>query len=257
MIAIDKGDTRKLYKIFDAFKWNYLPDAILEGTMGRALADDVDNPHVAVLEAPNLKLNILGGDAGHPSAREYIEQLPRMAALLFSSAGWEELVQSVHAGKMIARPRYAFTSEKLDIEQIRTLGSQIPDGYRLAQMDLTLARRLGGEKGEFAEDHMANFGSPEDFIARGFGFCLLRGDEFASVATTFAICHRGIEIQINTREEHQRKGLAAVVAAQLIVHSLQNNLDPNWDAANETSAGLARKLGYTPQGTYPMLFYTG
>lgn len=191
MIAIDKDDTRKLYKLFEAFKWNYLPDAILEGTMGRAIADDAENPHAAVLEAPNLKLSILGGDAGHPSAREYIEQLPRMAALLFASEGWEELVQSIHGGKVMARPRYAFTSEKLDIEQIRTLGSQIPDGYRIAQMALALARRLGGEKGEFAEDHMANFLSPEEFTRRGFGFCLLHGDEFASVATTFAICHSG------------------------------------------------------------------
>jgi predicted GNAT family acetyltransferase len=104
---------------------------------------------------------------------------------------------------------------------------------------------------------MVNFDSPEDFIARGFGFCLLHGDQIASVATTFAICSKGIEIQINTREEHQRKGLATAVAAHLIVHSLEQGLDPNWDAANESSVGLATKLGYTPQGTYPMLFYTG
>jgi hypothetical protein len=51
--------------------------------------------------------------------------------------------------------------------------------------------------------------------------------------------------------------LATVAAAALIVHSLEQGLDPNWDAANESSAGLATKLGYTPQGTYPMLFYTG
>ena len=94
-------------------------------------------------------------------------------------------------------------------------------------------------------------------MERGFGFCLLHGDDMASVATTFAICSKGIEIQINTRKEHRRKGLATVVAAQLIVHSLQNKLDPNWDAANESSVGLATKLGYTPQGTYSMVFFTG
>jgi len=257
MIAIDKDDTRKLCKLFQAYKWNYLPDAILEGTMGRAIADDADDPQVAVLEAPNLQLSLVGGDAGHPSAREYIEQLPKHTALFFGSEGWEELVQNIHGGKVIARPRYAFTGEELDIEQIRTLGSQIPEGYRPVQMDLALAQRLGGEEGEFAEAHMVNFDSPEDFIARGFGFCLLHGDQIASVATTFAICHKGIEIQINTREEHQRKGLATAVAAHLIVHSLEKGLDPNWDAANESSVGLATKLGYTPQGTYPMLFYTG
>jgi RimJ/RimL family protein N-acetyltransferase len=41
------------------------------------------------------------------------------------------------------------------------------------------------------------------------------------------------------------------------VYSLGLGLDPNWDAANEKSGDLARKLGYTPQGTYPMYLLDG
>ena len=48
-----------------------------------------------------------------------------------------------------------------------------------------------------------------------------------------------------------------MVAAQLLVHSLKNNLDPNWDAENKVSYGLALKLGYIPQGTYPIYTYAG
>jgi len=257
VIEIDKGARTRLAELFRAYTWNYLVDAILEGTTGRVIADDAGEPHVAVLEIPSLKLSIVGGDAAYPSARQYIERIPKNTALFLGAAGWEELVHSIHGGKLITMPRYAFTSEALDIEHLRGLASRVPHGYRLAQMDLALARRLDAEKSRFSEDHMVNFDSPEDFIARGFGFCLLHGDEMASVATTFAICSKGIEIQINTRKEHQRQGLAMVVAADLILHSLEQGLDPNWDAANESSVGLATKLGYTPQGTYPMLFYTG
>ena len=257
MIEIDKADREGLSRLFQGYTWNYLADAILEGTVGRALADDADDPHAAVLEAPSLQLSIVGGDAAHPSARKYVEQLPKQTAIFFASEGWEALVQTLHGDSSITVPRYAFTSEALDIEHLRELGSRVPDGYRLVNMDLALARRLGEEKSRFAEDHMRLFDSPEDFIERGFGFCLLHGDEIASVATTFAICSKGIEVQINTRKEHQRKGLAMVTAAALIVHSLEQGLDPNWDAANESSVGLAMKLGYTLQGTYPMLFYTG
>jgi len=257
LIAIDRGKREELYRLFDAYKWNYLVDAILEGTVGRALADDAGDPRAAVLEVPSLRLSIVGGDAAHPSARSYIEQIPKQTAIFFASEGWEALVQTVHGGSSIMIPRYAFTSEALDIEYVRQLGSRVPDGYQLVKMDLTLARRLDEEKSRFAEDHMRLFDSPEEFIERGFGFCLLRGAQIASVATTFVICSKGIEIQINTRKEHQRKGLATVAAAALIVHSLEQGLDPNWDAANESSVGLAAKLGYTPQGTYPMLFYTG
>ena len=257
MIEIGGEDRKNLAGLFQGYVWNYLADAILEGTMGRAIADDAEEPRVAVLQAPHLKLNIVGGDAGHPAARKYLEQLPKHSALLFGAEGWPELVIRVHGGKLIAMPRFAFTSEALDIEHLRELGSRVPDGYRPVQLDLALARRLGAEESRFAEDHMVNFDSPEDFIERGFGFCLLHGEQIASVATTFAVCSKGIEIQINTRKEHARKGLATAVAAHLAVHSLEQGLDPNWDAANDSSAGLAKKLGYTPQGTYPMYFYTG
>lgn len=81
---------------------------------------------------------------------------------------------------------------------------------------------------------------------------MLDGDQIVSVATTFAICGTGIEIQINTREKYQGQGLATAVAARLMINSLENNLDPNWDAANKVSVGLAKKLGYTQQGTYAL-----
>lgn len=148
--------------------------------------------------------------------------------------------------------RHAFNSKKLDTEHLRQLASSIPQGYQLKQMDLHLAKQLASERSEFASAHMVNFDSPEDFIARGFGFCILARDEIVCAGTTFAICARGIEIQISTREKQQRKGLATVVAARLLTHCLQNNLDPHWDAENERSASLAMKLGYTPQGNYPM-----
>ncbi len=257
MEVIEKDRRPRLLRLFESYKWNYLPDAILDGYMGRALADNEETPQVAVLEASNLKLGIVGGEASHPSAREYIEQLPTPAALIFASDGWEELVQEVHAGRLIHLPRYAFTSEKLDMESLCRLGSQIPEGYRIEPMDLGLAQQLAAEKSEFASDHLLNFDSPEDFIERGFGFCILDGDEIVSVATTFAICDTGIEIQINTRKEHQGKGLATAVAAHLLVYSLEHNLDPNWDAANERSVGLAKKLGYTPQGTYSIVLVVG
>jgi hypothetical protein len=252
MLSIDKANRKRLSKLFQGYTWNYLSDAILEGCMGEVRVDNEANPQVAVLEIPKLKLFIPGGDASHPAAREYIDNLPRIALLIFASEGWKELLEESHAGRFIGMQRYAFTSETLDIEHLRRLASRIPNGYQLKQMDLSLAQQLAAEKGGFASEHMLNFDSPEDFIARGFGFCVLEGNEIVSAATTFAICAKGIEIQVSTRKEQRRKGLATAVAAQLLIHSLQERLDPNWDADNERSARLAEKLGYTPQGTYDL-----
>jgi RimJ/RimL family protein N-acetyltransferase len=254
MIEIKEDKRGRVGTLFQGYKWNYLADAILDGYIGSVFADRVEDPQVGVLEVPKIKIKILGGDAGHPSAREYIEGLPLSSVLIFASDDWDELVETVHAGRMVHMPRFAFTSESLDIERLRTLITRVPEGYRLLQMDLSLAQKLAAEKSEFASDHMLIFESPEDFITHGFGFCIMEGDEIISAATTFAVCDKGIEIQINTRDKHQGKGLATVVAAQIMVYSLENGLDPNWDAANDISVGLAKKLGYTPQGSYLMYF---
>ena len=246
-----------LSKLFQDYKWNYLADSILDGYMGRALADDENNPRFAVLEAPSIHLSILGGDSSHPSVVHYVENLAKFTALLFTSEDWELLIRKVHDGRLIRVLRYAFTSENLDIVRLQNLRALLPDGYQLEQMDLKLAQQLAAERSGFSADHMLNFDSPQDFIDRGFGFCILTGREIVSVATTFAVCNKGIEIQINTRKKHRGKKLATVVAAQLLIHSLEKNLDPNWDAENQVSARLALKLGFTPQGTYPIITYTG
>lgn len=247
----------QLATLFEGYKWNYLPDAILEGIMGRALADDDAEPKVAVLEAPRLRLSIPAGDPQHPLAQAYLDGLRGPWAMIFASPGWEELAAQRHSGRLTTMPRYAFTSERLDADRLREFGSRVPEGYRLKRIDPDLARKLAGERSEFAADHLLNFASPQEFVERGFGFCLLVGDRIVGAATTFAVCLRGIEIRISTREKHQHKGLATLVAAHLLLHSLRLGLDPNWDAANQASACLAQKLGYTPQGTYPLVLFAG
>jgi GNAT superfamily N-acetyltransferase len=257
VIPLDKGHRQRISGFYQGYRWNYLAEAILEGTLGEALADNEDNPQVALLEIPKIKLFIPAGDATHPAARELMTKPPKLSAFIFASPEWEELFKEIQAGKLVGMERYAFTSEKLELEHLRKLAARIVDGYRLAPIDLSLAKRLGAERSEFASAHMMLFDSPEDFSARGFGFCVLAGDEIVSAASTFAVCAKGIEIQVSTREKQRGKGLATAVVAQLLIHSLQNGLDPNWDAENARSVGLAKKLGYTPQGNYTLWLVAG
>ena len=258
MIEIKQEKKEKLGTLFEAYKWNYLVDAVLEdAVISRALADNKVDPQVAVLELSKIKLYNTGGDANHPAARSFLKGLRGFAALVPSSDGWATLIQDEFSGKIVSLPRYAFTSERLDTAHLLELSAKMPEGCRMVPLDLHLSRCLAGERSEFASDHLLNYESPEDFVARGFGFCILDGEEIISVATTFVTCKAGIEIQINTREVHKRAGLATAVAARIMLHSLEWGLDPNWDAANQNSVGLATKLGYTPQGTYTMYVIPG
>lgn len=250
MKALDKDMRKRFSHFFDDYQWNYIAAAILEGDVGNAYGNDVENPQIAVLELPKLKLNIIGGDAGLPTARRYIERLMVPKMMVFTSEGWERLLMEYHRARLVLMPRVAFTSENLDIEKLQEFKTKLPSGYQMEKMNEELAQKLANEKSDFASTHFVNFNSIEDFIARGFGFCVTKGGEIVSVATTFLVSQKGIEIQITTREMHQRKGLGTAVAAELITYSLDKNLDPNWDAANKRSVNLAKKLGYTPQGSY-------
>jgi GNAT superfamily N-acetyltransferase len=63
-------------------------------------------------------------------------------------------------------------------------------------------------------------------------------------ASSYTRYQDGIEIEIDTREDYRRKGLAYVCGARLILECLERNLYPSWDAHNRWSVALAEKLGY-------------
>lgn len=63
-------------------------------------------------------------------------------------------------------------------------------------------------------------------------------------ASSYSAYLGGIEIEIDTKKEYRRKGLASVCGARLILECISRDLYPSWDAQNLWSAALAEKLGY-------------
>ena len=72
----------------------------------------------------------------------------------------------------------------------------------------------------------------------------LRGAEIVAGASGYSVYDGGIEIEIDTREDCRRQGLATACAARLILECLRRGLYPSWDAAHLHSLRLAEKLGY-------------
>lgn len=250
------GDQRKqLAHVFSGHNPGLIPVAILEGQIGKVFADS-DTPRFAVLEVPEAKVAILGGDARHPLAHSYMQRLPRYTNLFFTSADFATLAHQIHPKTWVEFTRHAFSAEQLDLSRINTFKAKLPAGIRVERISLSLAKQLTERENRFAEAHTLSFESPEDFVARGIGYCALAGNQIVCVASSFAVCEGGIEIQIDTSRKFKGRGIATSVAAHLIAHCLENDLTPSWDAATEISAQFAKKLGYVEVAAYPMLVFT-
>ena len=73
---------------------------------------------------------------------------------------------------------------------------------------------------------------------------ILKDGEPVSGASSYSGYLGGIEIEIDTREDCRRKGLATACGAKLILECLRKGWYPSWDAQNLWSVALAEKLGY-------------
>lgn len=119
-----------------------------------------------------------------------------------------------------------------------------------------LAARWMEEKGRFtimvpqnvqwSSDLCSQFPTFGDYRERGIGTAALFDGTLAAGASSYTVYQGGIEIEIDTKEDHRRRGLARACAARLILECLNRGLYPAWDAHNKASLALALalKLGY-------------
>jgi GNAT superfamily N-acetyltransferase len=237
--------------LFADHRPSFLIDTVLEGHSGIALADDVNAPCVARLAYADVLT--FGGDAEYPVASQLVEQLPVDKGILALPHRWRDLVRGVHGGRLISIERFSFSSEQLNLAHLTSLKARLPGWFQIKQIDIDLARQIDADSALISEDHVRNFDSPEDFVDRGLGFCVLEGNRIVSGASSYAICNKGIEIQVNTNPAYQQRGLATAVSAALLVHCLEHGIEAHWDAGNPRSVKLAERLGYRTSGSYEML----
>ena len=91
---------------------------------------------------------------------------------------------------------------------------------------------------------MAQFPTEGDYARLGLGVAVVRQGELVAGASSYARYRTGIEIEVDTRPDCRRQGLATAASAALLLRCLDRGLYPSWDAHTPTSLALAEKLGY-------------
>jgi GNAT superfamily N-acetyltransferase len=128
--------------------------------------------------------------------------------------------------------------------------TSIPNEYHIRKVDHAFWKMLSD--GEYENEDLIrirlleSWYSFEDFVNKSIAYCTVLGNRIVAVMLGTASFNHVIAIDIETEEEHRKKGLAYAMAAEFITDCLKNNYTPQWDCveSNPASYHLARKLGF-------------
>ncbi len=215
MERVPKEAMPNIAPLFDG--WNEtLIWSCLQSHMGEAWADNVETPASA---------QIVVGDfcffAGVPNAAlvgniptafpsEIILMIPRDEA-------WGKLIEQTYPNRFEKTLRYSIKKEPdiFDRAALQAYAEALPPGFSLSMMDETLYHKAKAEP--WSQDLCSQFPTWAAFEAHGLGVMALFGDTPVSGAASYTVYDKGIEIEVDTKPEFRRRGLALACAAKLIL----------------------------------------
>ncbi len=235
-------DTAKTEQLFQDWQ-ETLIWSCLQGMMGDIYADSFMNPQSAMA--------IIGDFAFFAGkvSKELVSFKPENCKQDFiiltpQNEAWAKQIEAYFGERAKKVIRYAIKKEPdvFDRKKLLEAVSGLPEGYVLHEIDEGLY--LQCKENGWSRDLVSQYGDYADYCKKGLGIAVLKDGEIVSGASSYTSYREGIEIEIDTREDCRRKGLAYACGAKLILECLKRNLYPSWDAQNKWSVALAEKLGY-------------
>ena len=249
ILNIEMKSVEKLFKNWDeTMIWS-----CLQGVMGEIyVTEEKIKP-----EEPKSAVAVLGAFAffaGEPD-KELVLYKPdsyqgNFVIMVPQNPEWEVLIEECYPECCKKMERYALKKEPdtFEKEKLQKMIDGLPEDYELKVLDEAVFKET--KKTEWCCDWTAQYPDWEMYRRMGLGAVILRNGELVSGASSYTTYKGGIEIQVDTKEEYRRKGLAEICSAKLILDCLERGLYPSWDAQNKGSLALAEKLGYHYSHTY-------
>lgn len=238
--------TQRAAALFEGWQESLIWSA-LQGVMGKIYVDSEEKPASAM---------VLLGDfcffAGKPD-RELVLYRPAQSGQDFvimvpQNESWAALIEEAYRENAKRIVRYAIKKEpevfqeQTRKEALQAITENVPDGYTLQMIDENLFWKC--REIEWCRDWVKQYEDWALYQKYGLGAVILKDGEPVSGASSYSGYRGGIEVQIITREDQRRKGLASICAAKLILECLKRDWYPSWDAKNKWSVALSEKLGY-------------
>lgn len=224
----------------------------LQGMMGDVYADRPEHPCSAMamiadfiffVGAPREELVRYRPD---DCTRDFMLMVPQ-------NEEWSRLIERCYEGRSKRVTRYAIRKEPdvFDREKLELAAASLPPDCRILPIDERIWHLSRTPEMGWASDWTSAYPDYDTYYRLGFGFAVEKNGEIVAGASSYTRYREGIEIQIDTRQDHRRQGLAYACGARLILEALDRSLYPSWDAQNLASVGVAEKLGYRFDHEYP------
>lgn len=249
IVRLNNSEFNKIKHLFRniPYGWEVIFNASRD--YGFILADEAEQPNTALAFMGGCI--IYGGDACHNSARELIRTMEVQPVILSYSEAWVDLLKEEYGEKVKTETRYYLPFTSIDREGLFSIDLSLSNGYSLKRVNEQIAGKL---KDEIAEEYQIfHYSSLKDFAETGCGFCITRGGEICSNAAAFLRSGSNIQIQVNTKQQYRRQGMALKASAALLRYCAENGITADWDASNTNSRALAYKLGYKECVPYSVL----
>lgn len=251
MIELGKSKRQTIQSICQDSR-EVLVRAAMEGNMGRVWVPDLCISSYCLIRVGDFAF-VLGLAPKGESALDLKTQMYESCAGCFVVPGdelWAEWLEEQFQGHYRMVSRYALKKDEYHFEENVLKGhmSDVMSGVQIKRIDEKLYHQVLKE--DWSRDFCSNYEDEKQFMANGFGYVAMEGTEVISGCSSYGFCNGMTEIQIQTRKDHRRQGLALACGSAFILECLKKNLIPSWDAANLHSVELAEKMGYVYDGEY-------
>lgn len=246
-------NTEKAAPLFEGWQESMIWSCV-QNIMGKIYADSPEHPASAMAlladfcffaGKPDAELVRYWSRLNMPDAADSPAPSPSWGIIMVpQNREWGELIESCYGEKANKVTRYAIKKEPdlFDRAKLQAAAEALPAGYTLKMMDEKLY--LQCREIPWCRDWVSNYPDYAMYQRYGLGAVILKEGEPVSGASSYTSYRGGIEVEIDTREDCRRKGLAYACGARLILECLERGWYPSWDAQNLWSAALAEKLGY-------------
>jgi RimJ/RimL family protein N-acetyltransferase len=232
--------------------------AVAEGKQpGGIYVDNHIEPTCCLITCRSGKY-LVAGDTSNTAFNEFIsnylcnkENHSNYFDLYSSSLNWRIKIDEILGDNAAKLSRQLFQWDNSNLSSISKWSQMLPEGFELKKMDTVLFEKYVRE---MDPSYMDLWETPNYFVSSGFGFCILKDNDFVCVCNTYYVRQGFAEIDIVTKDEYRKQGFALLACSEFIKYCVANNINPIWDCdnGNENSKSLAIKLGFKSAETYQM-----